>query len=324
MHMAYRFETDDSVRTSFQRVGGEQLDRAIGRLTDDVHDEPVDAIHDARKAIKKERSLLRLAAPALDRGQRRSVNAALRRTAHELGRAREADALLAALDGIAKRFAGQVPEATIDALRERLAADRDAERGALEQRGVPGRAADELQAIQPILRGLRVERGGWPAVSGGLRRSYRRGRRAMARAGNSSSPQLMHEWRKRAKDLWYHLRLLEPTLPGTMGGAAKDAHRLADLLGDLHDLAGLDAAVRERQTGVAADLDPVLGLIEHRTDQLREEAFSLGARVYAERPKAFLRRVRRYWKAAHAGASAAQAVQRPQALAEAARHPGMV
>jgi CHAD domain-containing protein len=322
--MAYRFETDDSVRTSFQRVGVEQLDRAIGRLTDDVDHEPASAIHDARKAIKKERSLLRLAAPAIDREQRRRVNAALRQTAHELGRAREADALLSALDGIAKRFAGQVPEATIDALRDRLAADQDAERTALDERAVPSRAARQLQAIQPILQDLRVERDGWPAVGGGLRRSYRRGRRAMARAAGSSSPERMHEWRKRAKDLWYHLRLLEPTLPGTMSGAAKDAHRLSELLGDLHDLAGLDTAVRERQADLAADLDPVLGLIEHRAEQLREEALSLGARVYAERPKAFLRRVRRYWKAARAGASAARTVRRPQALAEAVRHPDMV
>lgn len=317
--MAYRFETDDSVQTSFQRVGGEQLDRAIGRLTDDVHNEPVSVIHDARKAIKKERSLLRLTAPALDLGQRRSVNAALRRTAHELGRAREADALLSALDQIAKRFAGQVPEATIDALRERLAADRDAERTSLDERAVPSRAARQLQAIRPMFQDLQVNRDGWPAVGGGLRRSYRRGRRAMARAASSSSPERMHEWRKRAKDLWYHLRLLEPTLPGTMRGAAKDAHRLADLLGDLHDLAGLDTAVRERQADLAADLDPVLGLIEHRAEQLREDALSLGARVYAESPKAFIRRVRRCWKAARAGASAAQAVQQPQALAEAAR-----
>ncbi len=322
--MAYRFETDDSVQTSFQRVGGEQLDRAIVRLTDDVRDEPVSAIHDARKAIKKERSLLRLAAPALDHGKRRSVNDALRRTAHELGRAREADALLSALDGIAERFAGQLPEATIDALKERLMADRDTERAALQERGVPGRAAHELQAIQPIVQGLRVERDGWPAVGGGLRRSYRRGRRAMAGAASSSSPERMHEWRKRAKDLWYHLRLLEPTLAGTMRGAAQDAHRLADLLGDLHDLAELDTAVSERQAELATDLDPVLGLIEHRAEQLRAEAFSLGACVYAEKPQAFLRRVRRYWKAARAGASAAEAVQRPQALAEAARHPGMV
>jgi len=59
--MAYRFENDESVRDGFVRCAAEQLDKACTELSARIGDDPVDAVHSARKAVKKERSLLRLA-----------------------------------------------------------------------------------------------------------------------------------------------------------------------------------------------------------------------------------------------------------------------
>jgi CHAD domain-containing protein len=130
----------------------------------------------------------------------------------------------------------------------------------------------------------------------------------------------MHDWRKRSKDVWYHLRLLRPLSPGILGGAAKDAHRLADALGDLHDLALLDAAIDRLEPAVPADLEPVHGLIEHRGAELREEAFALGERVFAESPKRFCQRIERYWRAWRS-AFQISAEHHPAELAQASRHP---
>ncbi len=63
--MAYRFEADEGVREAIIRCAREQLDHAIGELSDGVGDDPIRAVHSARKAIKKERSLLRLARGAM-------------------------------------------------------------------------------------------------------------------------------------------------------------------------------------------------------------------------------------------------------------------
>ena len=89
----------------------------------------------------------------------------------------------------------------------------------------------------------------------------------------------------------------------SIAGQAKDAHALADLLGDEHDLAILDQRLAH---GVPApvDVDGVRELIAHRRDELRAEALRIGARVYAEKPKAFRRRMRRVWRASRASAPA--------------------
>src|SRR3954452_18428737 len=84
-------------------------------------------------------------------------------------------------------------------------------------------------------------------------------------------------------------------------GAAGGAKILSQGLGDAHDLAMLAAALASDSgitTGVAADGDALRKLIEHRREELLGDARSLGRRVYAETPKAYQRRVRRYLKSA--------------------------
>ena len=55
----------------------------------------------------------------------------------------------------------------------------------------------------------------------------------------------LHEWRKRTKDLRYALELLEPLWPDVMEAFAAEVDDLADLLGEDHDLALLEAFVRD-------------------------------------------------------------------------------
>jgi CHAD domain-containing protein len=157
--------------------------------------------------------------------------------------------------------------------------------------------AVELQAARRRVEDWELRDRGWKALAGGLERSYRRGRHAFKLARAEPTPQNLHDWRKRAKDLWYHLRFLRPLSAATMRGQADQAHRLSDLLGDDHDLWVLREALTSMAGEIPADLEPLVAAVDHRRTELQRDALLLGERVYAERPKAFLRRLRRYWKA---------------------------
>lgn len=295
--MPYRFRDGEAVPEGMRRCAGEQLDSAIEQLTTHIAGNPVGAVHSARKALKKERSLLRLGRGAMGARQRRHDNDALQQIARRLGGIRDQDVLVKTFDELARRFAGQVPESSFAAVREALASSGTPGESPVYRSAVIREAVAELESARRRVDEWRFQDGGWSALRGGLIRSYARGRRAFAVARAKPTADNIHEWRKRAKDLWYHLRLLRQAAPDTLRGQAREAHRLSELLGDDHDLSVLSDAVLDVSAGIPADVEAVLGLIQYRRNELQTDAFFLGERLYAESPKAFARRLRRYWKA---------------------------
>jgi len=355
--MPYRLEDGEAIDAALRRCAREQLDSALDQLTTGVRADRERAVHEARKSLKKERSLLRLGRTALPRDLRRHENAVFRQAARTLSARRDNDAMIAALDDLADRYAGQLPKSVFAEIHTHLAADR--ERGPVDSRlddratasdmratirdvrfrddratGRDGRATardgratipddgatvlDDLAAARNRINDWRLRRAGWSAVGGGLSRSYRLGRTTFRRAVTEANVESLHEWRKRAKDLWYQLRILRPLAPHALGGHADDAHQLSDLLGDDHDLAVLRAAVVAIGGDLRGDPDAMLGLIDHRRHQLQTHARAVGERLYAETPKAFIRRVHRYWKTWRREARVA-AAGRPVELAQATR-----
>jgi CHAD domain-containing protein len=307
--MAYILENDETVRGGLRRCAEEQLDRAVSELDGHIATDPVKAVHSARKAVKRERSLLRLMRGSMPADLRRRENRALRDAARELSGARDAEAMLDTFVGVSKRYVGHVPERSFDVIGDELERRRDHARVRLLDSAITSRASHELSAVRARVDGWKLGVGGWDALEDGLARSYRDGRRAFAQARSRRSTEPWHEWRKRAKDLWYQERLLKEVAGPAVGGHAKDAHLLADMLGDIHDLAVLRRTLSEKFHG-PVDSDAIIALIDHRIGQLQEEALRVGARVYAEKPKAFVRRVRRMWKAG-AGHARVVGAERP-------------
>jgi hypothetical protein len=78
--MSYGLTFQETPSDAVERVRREQLDAAAESLHDG--DDPIEAIHDARKRIKKTRALLRLARPGLRKAEYRRRNRALRDSAN--------------------------------------------------------------------------------------------------------------------------------------------------------------------------------------------------------------------------------------------------
>ena len=139
---------------------------------------------------------------------------------------------------------------------------------------------------------------GFRAVAPGLERAYRGGRRAYRVARGEPSPEHLHEWRKRVKDLWYSLQILEAAEPKRMKKLIRAAHELSELLGDDHDLVVLE----ERAASYRGDFpDRASAMLlrvmcEQRRAELQGNAFGVGSSLFRERPAAFVGRVERGWR----------------------------
>jgi CHAD domain-containing protein len=298
--MSYRLSLDVDVAAALRAAAVEQLEDAARLLRDGLDDDPVDAVHGARKDLKKTRSILRLARPGMPRKGYRRENEFLRDTARSISAARDADVMVETVDKLAERFVGRLPKRTFTALRKRLA---DQARSSREHAGATI-TGDVVAALETAV--ARVD--AWPlaktdeaTLRDGAVRAYDRGRRALAAVEREPSVEALHDWRKRVKDLWYHGRLLTDAWPGPLEALAEEAHVLSDLLGDDHDLAVLAETLAAGSTPAArapVDEEPLIELIAERRAELQVEAVRLGRRLYAERPKAYGRRLAGYLDAA--------------------------
>jgi CHAD domain-containing protein len=290
----YRISPTAEPAVEIRRVAAARLDHALEQLRDR---EPgtAGAIHEARKDLKKARSLLRLVRGRLEKGARRRDGERLRDAGRMLSDVRDAEVKLEALAALRERgLEGTEMPAYADALeRER----RGAERGEKVE-GRIDRAAGVIQAVRGEIAGWPLEEGEWTPAGRGLRREYARGRAAFAAARDGGSDELVHDWRKRAKDLWYHLRLLAEAEPEAMRGRIAEAHELSTLLGSHHDLAVLAADARGRLPAGSPALEELEAAARRRQAELFVDAERLGERLYAEKPKAFRRRLRDAWRAA--------------------------
>jgi CHAD domain-containing protein len=252
-------------------------------------------IHDARKQLKKSRAALRMLRGAIGEAAYRRENAALRDAARPLGLARDSKVLIAALDDLIERYDLSTSSLKLDKFRRVLRQEQTSARQAIT-RTLANEQRKSLREVEARSQRWNMKGDDWEVIGGGLRRIYRDGRKRMKVAGSRDSEDL-HDWRKQVKYLWHQLQILEPVWPGLLQELAGQTHKLADHLGDDHDLAVLRTKVTSHEDAFQGkDYDALIAALERRRKQLQNKAFRLGARIFEEQPRRFVGRIGRYWR----------------------------
>lgn len=288
--MPYCFQPDESIQAAARRLSAERAQGALGWLQ--TLEKP-ESLHEIRKEIKKYRAVLRLFRPELGTRLFDTEMALLRDAAAQLGNIRDAWVQVQVFDELAQQ-AG-LSAKSVEPLRLAL------------QHRADGHATDVLQAktaralhenfskLEKHASRYAIEARGWLALERGIRWSYSRGLKACEAAASDPSAEALHAWRRRVKDLWYHCRLLTPSWPGYFESVCAMLKQLARLLGEDHDLDLL--AQRLDELPQRKERRVLKTLIQKRRSELQTAAFSLGARLYAEKPSAFCRRLEGIWRA---------------------------
>lgn len=282
--MAFCFHAGESVRDGVRRIGLEQIDAVLADLRDGMN---AQRIHDARKRCKMLRALLHLIRGGLGAKKRRAEITRWRAVAGALGRARDAAVRLDTFRGIVTR-----PNACRE-LARRLEADAEAARRACLDPVVLKRITARVSAGRRSWERLLLGHHGWRAIEAGLRGSYREARGASRAIVHAPSDETLHEWRKRVKTLWYHVRLLGKARPKKLRPLCDALEKLGEVLGADHDLAMLRACAIEHDGHSIDVLDP---LIAHQRRKLQRKACALARSIFALRPREFSVRLKRWWQ----------------------------
>lgn len=294
----------EGAQDALRRIALEQCDIAIAMLSCDASGKDYErAVHETRKAIKRLRALLRLVRGEIGEGAYRRDSETLREVAGALAGARDAEVMLATLEGLIARAPKKLGSRKgVRRLRRQLRREHD--RAARDTLGDPLVRARALGGM----RAFRVRAATWELCAGderalverGVRRLYGQGRYRLGRVRRSRGDQVlaMHRWRKRVKDLRYVAEMLEPEHSGKeLRRIARRADELGELLGDDHDLAVLSELLCTRRKG-RRRVGPrtrrrLLKEIRRRRRRMRARALTRGRRLYAESPKKFARRFAR-------------------------------
>jgi CHAD domain-containing protein len=296
---AYRLQRDEGVGEGIRRIAAGRAESAIDHLRGKHDEELATSIHEARKDLKKLRSVLRLARGPLGDEVYRRENIRFRNAGRMLSGPRDAQVKLDTLAALEQRFGDSFPDRELTPLATALERERqeltDRSAGA-NGGGSVATAARQIEEGRDAISDWELDGEEFDLIADGLKRSYRRGRNRFADTQALASPETAHEWRKRVKDLWYHLRLVRDARPSKLGEATDEAHDLSDLLGDHHDLTVLREDAMQRAGLFDGDvLIDFVTLVERRQRELVDRAGSLAETVYAEKPKKFVNRIEAYW-----------------------------
>ena len=294
--MAFKISRKKSVKEKFRAVALEQVDKAI----DEIYDESLDrheVVHQVRKRCKKLRGLLRLVRPEFEAYN--FENAFFRDAARELAYVRDAQSILDCFDSLIGNFREYIEEEKFAGLRmylfarrQRIAGDESVLREKLDE------FLAKMQDARRRVENWTLDSEGFAALEGGLKKTYRRGRKTMHNAFQDPSTENMHEWRKRVKYHWYHVRLLRSIWPEMMKVHRNFADQLSDLLGDDHDLAILHQTLRQdvEQLGDTSSLQVLFSLIDRRHVELQTQARPVGHLLFSESPGHLISRLHGYWE----------------------------
>ncbi len=300
--MGYVIKPGRRIQREVRRVAAERLDDAIGHLDRLLAEPGADVetiVHEVRKRCKASRGLARLVKPALG-DEFASFDRSVRDAASQLSALRDSHAVLATFDAL---LASLPDDDAVRMMRDRQATTSfgatlvtgDADAGDAGD----GRI-ENVRAVLVDARGAsqrwKIPRG-FDTIEAGIAATYRQGRSSLRRAHADPTDHRLHEWRKAAKYLWYQMQLVHDAAPSVLGPLVDELDRLAEALGDDHDLAVLVELLERRPDsyGTTDDVAHVRELARHQQRALRERALRAGATIFSEPDHAFAHRIAKYW-----------------------------
>ena len=274
--MSYRLKRKEPVSDGIKRLAAEQIDAAASQLASGKNKE--EAVHGARKCVKKMRGLLSLASYGKEDKRLRDIGRAL-------SAIRDASVIVETFDALLEKH-----KATLN--KEQLAGVRRELEHAPEFHEGIERAVAGLRAVLGRVETWPLHTDGFAALEEGLTASYRRGRKRLRLAETTGDARDLHEFRKSAKEHWYHMRLFEGLWLEPVGARAAALKDLETWLGEHHNLEVLrNKLPKEPQEPIQL----FLRLIETEQKDLERKSISLARRLYEQKTKPFVRDLSKLW-----------------------------
>ena len=287
--MGFCLKLREPLSEGLKRVFCEQIDAALHCCRNPTKQRGV-TVHEVRKHLKKLRATMRLAVGAVGKNCHAEEDRCVRDIGRLVSDLRDAQVRLQTFIKLRNKAAKNSGKC-FPRIEELLVLERESFSAAFA--GWQKDAIPQLEDVKAHLMAWPLDDLNWKQICNAVCKIYRRGQRALATTIDDPEAENFHAWRKRVKDVWYQLRILQPLNRTVMEEMAQDAKVLGQLLGPEHDLHFLRARL-EKESGdeaLAEEVEKLQKLIGKRCKRLRRDALELGRRFYAEPSTSFAKRI---------------------------------
>ena len=293
--MSYRLKARESLSKGIKRIATQQIDKAISDLSVTDETNVDEAVHQARKRLKKTRAVIRLVRDRLGKDLYIQENARYRDIGRKLANLRDSKVQIETLDNLTAL--GYTDDNFAD-IRQELQIDYRREYQRVLNEGIIISVKNELKDAKTQINDWKIKSSGWKVVDKSLKQVYKRGYEGLDLAMSKPTAENLHDWRKRVKYLRYHLCILSPIWTEIIEEWVDRTHDLSDYLGEDHDLAVLQEFVsnQPKRFDRQNTLKSLNALIDRRRKELQPEAIFIGKKIYTEKDKRFVKRLNNYWK----------------------------
>jgi CHAD domain-containing protein len=285
--MAYRIDFDNPLGDEVRRIASELLKDAIDVLEKQPGG-PHEAIHEARKNIKRTRALYRLISSEA-RDFAAAEDTRLRDIARELSHLRDSAALAETTDYLERESSEKHAKTAIRRLGRSMKKRRDTIAGKARQieeklavccAGLRDASAALKHLDLPRLRKQSID-----CIAAGWRKTGKKACKALSSCQHTDDEEAFHDLRKRAQDRFMHAALLYAIWPSGMTSIQRQAKALVSFLGHEHDLAVLNEEVLGRTDDNAGEREKLLQSIAMERLKLQQSAREVGQDIFDGKPK---------------------------------------
>ena len=226
--MGFKLKLREPLPDGLKRVFREQIESALELCRHPAKQRGV-TVHEVRKHLKKVRAAMRLAITEVGKDRHAREDRCVRKIGRLVSDLRDAQVRLQTLIQLRDETAKGPGDNPFPRIEELLSLERESFSAAFA--GWQEQAIPQLERVEARLLKWPLQCLTWKQICGAVGKIYKRGQRGLAKTINDPDQENFHAWRKRVKDLWYQLRILQPLNRMVLTEMAHDAEVLGNCSG---------------------------------------------------------------------------------------------
>jgi len=296
--MSYCLENNETLSFGLKRIVLELIDKSVFNLAKGNGSFNED-IHDTRKNFKKIRTVQRLIRTKIGEESYQHENSCYRDAGRIISDLRDSSVLIQTFDKLLKNSELEMSNFDFSVFRNFLIE---------KHKNISTTKSKKSKVINSLSSDLILARSrvfDWPLsgddfklIKKNLQLIYEQGQNYMYAVFSEAIKENVHEWRKRVKDFWYSMRILNNLWPEIMSPLVILLGKLSDVLGDSNDLFLLKDRIITNQSKFKDDQHTreLINFIDRRIIDLLRDARSIGRKIYSEDSKYFVGRMQNYFE----------------------------